>query len=250
MVPPPDDTEVQRTALRERILEAARRLILEGGKDAATTRAVAAAASVQAPTIYRLFGDKEGLLDATAQFALEKYVAAKRARAPHPDPIQDLRSGWDEHVAFGLSQPSLFALMNGDQRFQTTPAARSGEEVLRKKLRRLAEQGLLRVSEDRALALLQAVGVGVIKRLLEQPANERDLGLADLARESVIHAIAGKRNPPVATGAVGAAVALKAGLDSVNVLSAGERLLLEELLERIASADASAPRQVRKNRNR
>ena len=43
---------------RSRLLEAAARLVVEGGIAALTTRAVAAAASVQAPTLYRLFGDK------------------------------------------------------------------------------------------------------------------------------------------------------------------------------------------------
>ncbi|MBC8122483.1 MAG: TetR family transcriptional regulator, partial [Gemmatimonadaceae bacterium] len=50
--------------VRARIVVAAAGLIDSGGRDAATTRAVAAAAAVQAPTIYRLFGDKRGLLDA------------------------------------------------------------------------------------------------------------------------------------------------------------------------------------------
>jgi AcrR family transcriptional regulator len=234
MVQDSDETEAEPQALRERILEAAQRLITTGGKDAATTRAVAAAASVQAPTIYRLFGDKDGLLDATAQYAMAKYVAAKRARPPHRDPVQDLRIGWDEHVAFGLSQPGLFAIISGDQRFETSPAAKAGAEVLRKRIRRVAEQGLLRVSEERAVELMQAVAVGVIKRLLEQPENERDEGLSELAREAVLAAIAGKSNEPVSAGVVGAALALKAGLDAVDVLSAGERLLLEELLARIA----------------
>jgi AcrR family transcriptional regulator len=234
MAPALDDPEAEHPALRERILDAAHRLITTGGKDAATTRAVAAAASVQAPTIYRLFGDKDGLIDATAQYAMAKYVAAKRAKPPHRDPIQDLRIGWDEHVAFGLSQPGLFAIISGDVRFETSPAAKAGAGVLRKRMRRLAEHGLLRVSEERAVALLQATGVGVIKRLLEQPESERDLSLSQLAREAVIAAISGKNRAPASTGVVGAALALKARLGSVDVLTAGERLLLEELLARIA----------------
>ncbi|HYQ29968.1 MAG TPA: TetR family transcriptional regulator [Polyangiaceae bacterium] len=233
----------ERTDLRERILEAARTLIATGGKDAATTRAVAAAAAVQAPTIYRLFGDKEGLLDATAQYAMEKYIAAKSARAPHRDPVQDLRNGWDEHVAFGIAQPGLFAIMSGDQRFGTSPAALAGADVLRKRIRRLAEAGLLRVREERAFELIRAVGVGVVKRLLEQPERERDLALSALARDAVIDAISGEASAPAGTGLVGAALALNAGLADVDVLSAGERLLLAELLERIADAGSKRERR-------
>jgi AcrR family transcriptional regulator len=241
-----DDPDDERTKLRERILEAAHRLIAKGGKDAATTRAVAAAASVQAPTIYRMFGDKDGLLEATAQYAMEKYVATKSARAPHRDAVQDLRVGWDEHVAFGLSQPGVFALTSSARRLDASPAAEAGADVLRRKIRRLAEQGKLRVSEARAVALMQAVGAGVVKRLIEQPEQERDLGLSDLAREAVIDAITGKQSAPVATGVAGAAIALKAGLDDVEVLSDGERLLLGELLDRIADRGSSAARARRR----
>jgi AcrR family transcriptional regulator len=79
---------------RARIVAAAAGLIAAGGRDAATTRAVAAAARVQAPTIYRLFGDKRGLLDAVAEYEMAAYMAEKARRAPHPDPLQDLRDGW------------------------------------------------------------------------------------------------------------------------------------------------------------
>ncbi|NED93539.1 helix-turn-helix transcriptional regulator, partial [Streptomyces sp. SID11233] len=45
--------------LRERIVAAATELLEESGREAVTTRAVAARAGVQAPAIYRLFGDKD-----------------------------------------------------------------------------------------------------------------------------------------------------------------------------------------------
>ena len=52
---------------RNRVVAAAVALLARGGREALTTRAVAAAAGVQAPTIYRLFGDKQGLVDAVAE---------------------------------------------------------------------------------------------------------------------------------------------------------------------------------------
>ena len=89
-------------AARARILAAAADLLARGGRDALTTRAVSAAAGVQAPTIYRIFGDKRGLLDAVAAHGMEKYVAKKKARAPHADPLDDVRASWDMNVAFGV----------------------------------------------------------------------------------------------------------------------------------------------------
>src|SRR3954452_18482594 len=99
---------------RTRIVTAAAALLADGGRDAVTTRAVAAAAGVQAPTIYRLFGDKTGLLDAVAEHGFQAYLGGKAA--PDGDPVECLRAGWDLHVGFGLANPGLYALMYGNPR--------------------------------------------------------------------------------------------------------------------------------------
>jgi AcrR family transcriptional regulator len=225
--PPPD--------VRERIIAAAAELIAAGGRDAATTRAVAAAAAVQAPTIYRLFGDTRGLLDAVAGHGMAAYLADKAARAPHPDPVQDLRIGWDMHVAFGLANPELFVIMSGDpQPRPASPPMAAGLDVLRRRIRRIAAAGRLRVSEERALALLQAVGTGTVLTLLAQPAEHRDPGLSQAAYEAVLAAITSATSSPAEPGPSTAAAALKASLDRTTVLTAGERHLLAELLDRIA----------------
>ena len=65
---------------RERIVEAAAQLLATGGREAVSTRAVSAAAGVQAPTIYRLFGDKQGLLDAVASRGFADYLRTKITR--------------------------------------------------------------------------------------------------------------------------------------------------------------------------
>src|SRR3954465_9240110 len=98
---------------RHRIVAAALRLLEHGGPDAVSTRAVSTAAGVQAPTIYRLFGDKQGLLDAVAAQGFASYLATKTATEPSDDPVQDLRDGWDLHVGLGLAHPALYALMYG-----------------------------------------------------------------------------------------------------------------------------------------
>lgn len=221
--------------VRARILEAALRLIDAGGRDAATTRAVAAAAGVQAPTIYRLFADKRGLLDAVAEHALTIHVAEKSARAAHPDPVEDLRIGWDLHVAFGLAHPALFAIMSGEPR-ATSPATVAGLEVLRRRVRNVALAGRLRVSEERALHLLRAMGVGTVLALISEPERERDPGLSEAVREAAVVAITGETSSRAGRGASVAAATLRASLGETAVLSAGERHLLEELLDRIADA--------------
>ena len=89
-------------------LDAVLSLIQAGGPEAATTRAVAALATVQVPTIYRLFGDKHALLDATAERSLAVYIAAKTERVPHLDPIAELRHGWDNPCRVWTGSPRTF----------------------------------------------------------------------------------------------------------------------------------------------
>lgn len=86
--------------LRERVLEAASGLLAREGAESLTTRAVAVAAGVQAPTLYRLFGDKSGLLDAVAEYGFLTYLKTKQAQVSGPDPLENLRAGWDRHIDF------------------------------------------------------------------------------------------------------------------------------------------------------
>ena len=84
---------------RARIVDVAARLLREQGPGAVTTRGVAEAAGVQAPTIYRLFGDKAGLLEAVAEHVMATYVSAKTeiadsASARDVPPVEDLRAAW------------------------------------------------------------------------------------------------------------------------------------------------------------
>lgn len=230
----PDSDDV-----RTRIVSAAVALLTSGGSEALTTRAVALAAGVQAPTIYRLFGDKHGLLDAVAEHGFAAYMKQKRARKPGRDPVEDLRRGWDLHIEFGLANPAIYAIMIGYPTAGMSPAAAAAAAILDEHIRRIAVAGQLRVSQPRAVALVHAAGSGTVLALLAMPADRRDLGLSKLAREAVIAAITtGTRAVDDPTPGA-AAVALRAVLPDATGLSAGERHLLEELLDRLAS---TAPR--------
>lgn len=232
----PRSTSADAPDVRRRILSAAQALIAEGGPDAATTRAVAARAKVQPPTIYRMFGDKRGLLDAVVEAVLSDYVAGKAARPRDPDPVEDLRAGWDLHIDFGLGHPGLFAILSGDLR-PSSRAATAGDEVLRQRVRRIAQAGRLLVSESRAVAMIQAAGTGTVLTLLKMPEAERDLELSTATREAVIAAITTDAAAPTDRAPRALAAALRAALERTAVLSDGERHLLQELLDRIANGD-------------
>ncbi|AVZ76987.1 TetR family transcriptional regulator [Streptomyces lunaelactis] len=220
---------------RERILAATAKLLADGGREAVSTRAVSAAADVQAPTIYRLFGDKQGLLDAAAAEGFTAYLNTKTAREPTDDPVEDLRTGWDMHVGFGLANPALYLVMSEPRpATEAPPAAVAGAEVLATLIHRIAEAGRLRVSEDRAAHLVQAAGRGTTLMLISMPEGSRDPELSVMAREAVITAITTGTPELAPPGPVSAAVALRAVLPQTSALTDREQALLREWLDRIA----------------
>ncbi len=226
--------------LRERVLAAALLMLDQEGRDSLTTRSVAAAAGVQAPALYRLFGDKRGLLNAVVEHGYAAYLREKGHRTPAADPLDELRAGWDLHVSFGLAHPAMYTLMvAGAYPGETSSAEASGRVYLERKVRALALAGRLRVSEEQAAQLMHASASGVVLTLLSLPQEKRDPGLSLLARESVMAAIStdapAARTGKASSGFASAAVTLRARLPEVSVLTPGERLLLDELLSRLTS---------------
>ena len=176
---------------RERIVAAAARLLAEGGQEAVSTRGVSAAAGVQAPAIYRLFGDKQGLLDAVATHGFTS-VPERQDRREGRAMTQSGTCGQarDLHISFALANPAVYSLMYGEPRpgAAPPPAAAAAAGILTTHIRRIAE-ARLRVGEERAAQLVHAAGSGTALSLIALPEDRRDLALSDLAREAVIAAI-------------------------------------------------------------
>lgn len=226
---------------RQRIVNAALQLLRDGGLDAVSTRAVSAAAGVQAPTIYRHFGDMRGLLDVVAAEGFRAYLASKSARRRADDPVDDLRDGWDLHHSFGLANPALYGLMFGPRQGEPPQALQESYAVLCSLVQRAAEAGRLAVSVDAAARMIQAASVGAVMTLIVLPPESRDDGLSVAVREAVLAAVTtGRRtakpsSPALATRAVALKAALPAESDR---LTAAEQALLDEWLDRL-----SAPRR-------
>ena len=228
----PRTIDDSRNETRTKLVEVAARLLRDQGPAAVTTRAVAQAGGVQAPTIYRLFGDKEGLLDAVAEHAFATYVTGKVLAADDGDPVDDLRAGWDAHIGFGLANAGLFGLLTDPGRGRRSPATAAGIEVLRTRVRRVAAIGRLRVPERRALEMIHAAGTGAVLALLATPGPERDLGLADAMWDALAQAIF-TEVPALATGdAAAAAVTFRTVVPELPHLTDAERALLAEWLDR------------------
>jgi AcrR family transcriptional regulator len=240
----------QRPNARARIVHAATDLLATGGRKAVTTRAVSAAAGVQPPTIYRQFGDMQGLLDVVARETLAVHVREQATLSPTNDPVEDLRRGWDLHLAFGLAHPDAFALLYSAP---SVPASVSvideGVSVLQGLVARIGEAGRLRVDVAHATALIHAAGAGVTLTLAATPPDERDPRLSETMREAILTAITvpapadahneGPDSTPALDRVAVHAIALRALLtDTPGVLSPAERQLLSDWLDRLAASTA------------
>jgi AcrR family transcriptional regulator len=224
-----------REQTRRRVIDAAIGLLERGGRDAVTTRAVADAAGLQPPAIYRLFGDKDGLLDAVAEHGFAAFVASKKVDPDPPDAVEDLREGWDLAVEFGLANPALYALMYSEPTLATSAAARAGWEILMGRIRRLAVGGLLRVDEALAAQIIHATARGAVLTWLSLPAERRNPALLTALRESMVAAVTYQEPIVRDAGPAGAARALRAALTEQTPLSDAEQHLLREWLDRLAA---------------
>ncbi|MCW8096140.1 TetR/AcrR family transcriptional regulator [Streptomyces tauricus] len=235
MPSPPRTRDGGPVETRQRVIEAAADLLAREGRDAVTTRAVAVAAGLQPPAIYRLFGDKDGLLEAVAEHGFATFLAAKHVDPDPQDLIEDLRAGWDLAVEFGLANPALYTLMYSEPTRATSAAFKAGMEILMGRIRRLAAGGRLRVGEELAAMLIHATARGAVLTWLSLPVDRRDPALLTILRESMVTAVTNEEPAVQEVGPAGAARALRATLPEQSVLSGAEQHLLREWLDRLAS---------------
>ncbi len=234
------------TSPRERILQAALALLERGGVEAVSTRAVSAAAGVQPPTIYRQFGDMQGLLNAVASAGFTSYLRTKTTLAPLHDPVEELREGWKIHVGFGLTHPHLYTLMNATPHLSAeSPAALEAAAMLRALIQRVAEAGRLAVSVELAATMIHAAALGMTLSLLgtqstETGAQTGDSRLPDQMLDAVLNAVLTPESrasgePGQRSQAAAHAVSLAALLPDLPLapFSEAEQFLLLEWLRRL-----------------
>ena len=229
---------------RERILGAALTLLMAGGRDAVTTRAVAEAAGVQPPVLYRLFRDKRGLLDAVTEYGFALYLSEKRQPHCSEDQIQFLRDGWARHIQFGLTHPELYLLMYADpQSADTGRSVPHGRPGLTAHMQMIAAAGRLRLPVGLAADLFHGAACGVVMTLLAVSAKERNMALSQVACEAALSSIL--TNRPIAPdyGTATAANMLQAQLvhadsqrlPASSLFTEAELSLMLEWLARLAS---------------
>ncbi len=177
---------------RRRILEAAADLVSASPGRDVPLREICDRAGVQLPTLYHYFGSKDGLIGAVVDHGFDMYVGEKTDHESSGDPIQDIREGWDLHVAFGLSHPGFYVLMYGQSVPGSTPAGQERATSILRGLTSVAEeQGRLIVASDLAATLVLTANVGVTLHqiVVGRPSAELSIRM----RESVIDGITGRR---------------------------------------------------------
>ncbi|WP_369191615.1 TetR/AcrR family transcriptional regulator [Streptomyces sp. R08] len=225
---------------RSLIIEAAAELIAQSPSGDVSTRAVCEAAGVQQPVLYRLFGDKDGLLAATVDHVWDQYLETKRAAEKSADPLQDLLAGWDSHVAFALAHPNAYKLMFAPALRSMPEAAQEALRILRAVLERLAAQGRMRIAPEIAARMIMTATTGVALGLIMRPALYPDTALSTQVRDAMVQAIL---LDPVADTAPGdaraaAATTLLSSLDDLTPqpFTSAESALLGQWLTQIPTS--------------
>ena len=228
--------------LRGRIVRAAAELLAQGGREAVTTRAAASRAGVSPPVIFRLFGEKDGLLSAVAEYGYARFTAAKTPLQPTDDPVDDLRAAWSLTVEFGLSNPEFFLLIYSEPHSAAmAEAMRGGAQRMHARIQRAAAAGRLRVAESLAASIMQASAQGAVLTWLGQAEDTRDPAFITAMREAMISAVTTETATLPEPGLASAARTLKANLPGQASLSPAEHHLLTDWLDRLSTEPADKP---------
>ncbi len=89
----------------DRILDAARALVLRDGPRGASVAAIARASDAPVGTLYHRFGNRDGVLAAAWLRALEGFQRGALAAAEHPDPLEAAVAMAKSQFIFARAQP-------------------------------------------------------------------------------------------------------------------------------------------------
>ncbi len=236
------------------MIEAAEGLLDSSTDRDISTRAVCDSVGIGAPTLYRLFGDKKGLLKAVVDHGFDRYLDTKRAAARSTDPVDDLREGWDTHIAFAQAHPSVYRMMYSPAFDEVPAAAGAALSLLETVLRRCAADGLLRVEVRSAAQAIMAANIGMALSLITQPQSYDDPELSQRVRDAVHRSVltpaaaaaAPTRSPAAADANVPESHAARQTIHTARQLTAllahqqtpltdAESTLLREWLTRLTS---------------
>jgi AcrR family transcriptional regulator len=103
--------ERERGELRERILDATRQLLVEGGKEAVTMREVARRVEYSPAALYQHFPDKESLIRALCLADFGAFAALFLALPTHGGPLCQLCRAGFAYLEFARTHPEHYRFM-------------------------------------------------------------------------------------------------------------------------------------------
>jgi AcrR family transcriptional regulator len=222
--------------VRAALIKAAERQLVASAEGDIATRAVSEEAGVTQPVLYRLFGDKRGLLDAVADSGFERYARRKTELEATDDPVADLYAGWDDHMAFAADNPALYRLMFDSRPRSATTTYERILGLLEATLVRCAAAGALTTTPRLAAQLILPANIGVALSRIAQPTLFDDPDLSHRARNAVFAAVLTGPVAPSGPDPVRAAARqLRAQLSLAGDgrLEPAESALLDRWLERL-----------------
>jgi AcrR family transcriptional regulator len=173
----PRRSDFQRT--RERIVEAARRLMGERGPESLTVSAVAHAAGINRTTAYQHFRTRDQLVGAVTEELIEEVGAYLATRRPIVEHIDAIAAYFVEHPE--LARLAIYWLLS------ETPIPRAGMELFHQETRRIIEDGGALDDADPEMLGHLMMGVAVLwplhARIEFEDADARRAATARLARE-------------------------------------------------------------------
>jgi AcrR family transcriptional regulator len=200
--------EREKEELRDRILDAARVILLSEGVEALTMRKVADAIEYSPGTIYLHFAGRDDLVMAICRQAFERLLAAFAPAASITDPYERLFAIGRFYVEFALANPEAYRLMfMVDSKFSNGLMTAGSEEgpdpgdqayaVLRDTVSELIGSGRFRAVDPDAAAQVLWMGVhGIASLKLNMSGYDRLAPtdeLVDLMQDVYVHGMLAER---------------------------------------------------------
>lgn len=154
--------------MRDRILEAASKLLAEEGPAALTTRRVCDAVGVTMPTLYHHFANRDALVQSVYELALQRFMTSKRNQKPTDDAMADLRRGCEQVLDF-VSKHKNAAIAVTTRGLEEPSMLAPSYALLRERVQRAEREGRLHVAEREAAAMCWAVVQGLIALTIAPP---------------------------------------------------------------------------------
>ena len=136
---------INREARRQRIIEAARKLIATGGMSALSMRKLGAEAGLSVTTLYNLFGNSDGILSALIDDTIDQVDEALEAKAQREDPLDQCHAAIIVSVQCMIEDAAVYRTL-GIARYERL--ARAGADERRVSDRAAA---IVAVSIERAI---------------------------------------------------------------------------------------------------